>query len=416
MGILDAFKRSSSGVSINQSGDNVTITLADGTTFSNSDIRVTVDSALTVPAMWAGVNFLAGTMAGLPLNVYRKVDDSREKLKTSLQSILHDAVNDEMTSFGWRYSMFTNIFTYGRSLTYIERDSRGHVQNLFHLDPEKVKIRRESGKTTYEMTNNFNTKVYKSSEIIDIPLMLKSDMVTHVNPIVNYRDTIGMALAVTRYGSKFFAGGGVPMFALLGSFTSPAGIKNASKDVNAAIEKSLKENKNMLTLPSGHEIKQLGSDPDKNQMIETQRFLIEQFARLFSLPPVFLQDLTHGTFSNTEQQDIHLVKHIIKRWVEQVEQELNLKLLGRKDRSRYVEFNVDSLLRGDFKTRMLGYASGIQNGILKPNEVRARENMPSDEYGDKLMIQGATVPIQDQQLLYNGENVKNDVSGETDNE
>jgi HK97 family phage portal protein len=131
------------------------------------------------------------------------------------------------------------------------------------------------------------------------------------------------------------------------------------------------------------------------QLLELQRFCVEQIARIYSLPPVFLQDLSRGTFSNTEQQDLHFVKHTIKRWVEQVEAEMNLKLFGRNAR-QYVEFNVDGLLRGDFKTRMEAHATSIQNGIRTPNEVRDLENMEPMPAGDDLMIQGATVPIRTQ--------------------
>jgi HK97 family phage portal protein len=108
-----------------------------------------------------------------------------------------------------------------------------------------------------------------------------------------------------------------------------------------------------------------------------------------------LQDLTHGTFSNTEQQDLQFVKHTLKRWIEQVEQEMNLKLFPRGSK-QYVEFNVDGLLRGDFKTRMEAHATSIQNAIRTPNEVRTIENMQPQEGGENLMVQGATVPIKAQ--------------------
>jgi len=111
---------------------------------------------------------------------------------------------------------------------------------------------------------------------------------------------------------------------------------------------------------------------------------------------VFLQDLTHGTFSNTEQQDLHFVKHTVKRWAEQFEQELNLKLFGRANRDRFAELNLDGLLRGDFMTRMSGYATSIQNAIQTPNEIRRRENLPAQAHGDDLLIQGATVPLGSQ--------------------
>src|SRR5690606_10632743 len=118
----------------------------------------------------------------------------------------------------------------------------------------------------------------------------------------------------------------------------------------------------------------VGVDAQKAQMIEAQRFVIEQIARIYSLPPVLLQDLSRGTYSNTEQQDLHFVKHTIMRWVGQIEGELNLKLFGRSARTTYAEFNLAGLLRGDFMTRMQGYAQAIQNGVLMPNEARALEN------------------------------------------
>jgi HK97 family phage portal protein len=147
-----------------------------------------------------------------------------------------------------------------------------------------------------------------------------------------------------------------------------------------------------MALPAGHEMKSIGFNPEQMQLLELQRFSIEQIARIYSLPPVFLQDLTHGTFSNTEQQDLHFVKHTLKRWIEQTEQEMNLKLFPRGS-DLYVEFNVDGLLRGDFGTRMAAHATSIQNGIRTPNEVRTIENMPDRPEGDVLLIQGATVPM-----------------------
>ena len=161
------------------------------------------------------------------------------------------------------------------------------------------------------------------------------------------------------------------------------------------MKRAAKEGRQALTLPHGLEIKPIGSDPEKTQLLETQRFCVEQIARIYSLPPTFLQDLTHGTYSNTEQQDLHFAKHTLKRWVEQFEQELNLKLFGRES-DMFVEFSMDGLLRGDFKARMDGYAQGIQNGVMTPNEARRMENRPEMDAGNELMIQGATVPIKNQ--------------------
>ena len=166
-------------------------------------------------------------------------------------------------------------------------------------------------------------------------------------------------------------------------------------------EKLAKEGRQVLALPSGHELKAVGFSPSEMQLIELQRFLLEQIARIYSLPPVFLQDLSNGTFSNNEQQDLHFVKHTLRRWIEQTEQEMNLKLFGRES-SLEVRYNVDSLLRGDLKTRMEAHAAAIQNAVKTPNEVREIEGLAAKPSGDDLLIQGATIPIATQSVNFDG--------------
>jgi HK97 family phage portal protein len=168
----------------------------------------------------------------------------------------------------------------------------------------------------------------------------------------------------------------------------------AADDLEDAVRKAAREKRQALVLPAGLTVKTIGTDAEKAQLIETQRFLIEQVARIYNLPPVFLQDLSHGTFANVEQQDLHLVKHTLRHWVKQWEGELNLKLFGRLNRRQFVRVNLDGILRGDFKTRTEGYAAAIQHGVMTPDEARALEGRAPMPGGDQLYLQGAMVPIQ----------------------
>ena len=367
---------------------------------SESGVTVNIETALGVPSVWASVNFITGTLAGMPLNVYSRSSTGRKKSKGAISKILHDAPNDSQSSFEWRKYTFEQVLTGGRAFTYIERNAAGNVVNLFPLDPACVTIAKKGMEKVYRYKEAGSKEItYSAGEIIDIPFMLKSDGLSHRGPITSNKDAIGLAISATNYGSRFFQNGGVPPFVVSGPFQSAKSMNRASEDFQDAVRKSTKESRQALVLPTGLEVKPLGSDPDKSQLVELQRFCIEQIARIYSLPPVFLQDLTHGTFSNTEQQDLHFVKHTIKRWVEQFEQELNLKLFGRGNNRLYVEFEMDGLLRGDFKTRMDGYAQAVQNAIMTPNEAREMENRATMDGGDKLMIQGATVPIDRQMNL-----------------
>ena len=358
------------------------------------DKVVTRATILKTPPGWGAVNFLAGTLAGLPLELYRKGRGGRETVQGPLANMLHYAVNDNTSSFDWRFRMFSDVFTTGRGLTYIERNSTGTPINLFSLNPSKVTIKQTGLRRTYEYRDTSERlQVYDAADVIDIPFMLEQDGVGHIGPVTAGKDAFRLALAVMEYSNKFLANGGVPPFAVTGNFQTSQALKRAGDDLQTAVKKAAKEERQALMLPAGLEIKSIGTDPDKTQMIETQRWCVEQIARLYGLPPTFLQDLTHGTFSNTEQQDLHFVKHTLRRWVEQFEQEMNLKLFGRASNTRYVEMNVDGLLRGDFNSRMTGYATGITHGFMKPSEVRMLENWPDADGADQLFIQSATVPL-----------------------
>ncbi len=356
---------------------------------------VTVESALGVPAVWAAVQVIASTVAGLPLQVYRKTKTGREPTNPALQAVLNDVANEEdlISSFDMMKWWVEQALTVGRGVLFIERAPTGRVLNLWPLDPASLTISRTGGKKYYEYRDNGRTVRYQPSDVLDLPFMLKANGLEARSPILSNRDVIGLAQAVTSYGAGFFSNGGVPPFAITGGFQSGASMQRAADDVDGAVRKAAKDKRQVLVLPNGLEIKPIGVDATKGQMIETQRFIIEQIARIYSLPPILLQDLTHGTYSNTEQQDLHFVKHTMMRWAGQIEGELNVKLFGRAARTTYVEFNLDGLLRGDFMTRMQGYAQAIQNGVLMPNEARELENRPTAEGGDQLLVQGAMIPL-----------------------
>lgn len=351
---------------------------------------ITVDNALTVPAVAAAVNFLPATLASLPLHAFRVKGEASIRIKGGVQTIVNEAPNAEWTSFGWRKYFWQQVFTGGRGLSWIEREE-GQTIGVWPIDPTKAEIKFDAlGRRVYK----FGGKTYPATDVIDVPFMLKRDQLASYSPIVIGAKAIQLCLAMNDYASNFFAGGGVPPLAMSGPLPVGAdGFKRAMADVSRAIEAAKANAKPIFPMPPGYELKPVGFDPEKGQMTDARRFQIEEIARLYNLPPVFLQDLTHGTFSNTEQQDLHLVKHLVAQWAKAFEEELNLKLFGPRVSRLYVEHNLDGLMRGDFKSRIEAMATGVQSALMTPDEARALDNRPPKEHGDKLYIQGATVPL-----------------------
>lgn len=351
-----------------------------GSGMSESGVSVTPSTALQVPAIWGAVNFLSGTIASLPLHVYQRNGDDREQVKDSiLYKRLHRAPNPQWTSYAWRRYMMQRVLLGGRGLTYI--DTR--TLTLWPLETSKVRVVRENGNVRYKHDESGRT--YTPDQIIDIPFMLDEDQLSHVSPVDKLKDVIGLSIALQDYAARHFRNGGMPPAVLQGPAMSPAAAKRAGNDVKKAISDAVKTG-GIPVLPEGYEIKELGVSPRESQMEDSRRFQLEEAARVYSLPPVFLQDLTRATYSNTEQQDLHLVKHTLTQWLAQIEQEINLKLFKNRP-DMFAEFNVDGLLRGDFATRMTGYATAVQNALKTPNEIRAKENDPPMEGGDQLHLQ-----------------------------
>lgn len=361
---------------------------------------VTVDSALRVPAFAAGVNFLARTLATPTLEAYRDTDTGPVKVGGRLQTLVRDAPNPEWASYAARVFFWQNVFLHGRGLFAIIRLS-GQPYELWPMSVPAVRVTMDSlGVKSYTVTSVAGEplpgKTFSSADVIDVPFMLAPNMVSVLSPIILGEKALSLALAMQEYGGTFFAGGGVPPLALEGPIAQGKdGLKRAIDDIGRVIDQAKKSDKPIFPMPPGHKLTQVGYDPAKGQMTEARRLQNEEIARILGLPPIFIQDLTNLTYSNAEQQDLHLVKHLISQWCSALEQEMNLKLFGQMNGRRYVRHDLDSLLRGDFQTRMEGLVRSVQGGIRTPNEARLLEGLPKhdDAEADKLYMQGATLPL-----------------------
>ncbi len=358
-----------------------------------TDEVVTLATALQVPEVASAVAFLSRTLAALPLKVFSKSEDGRKARPSDpVARLLGRAANDETSAFDFRRMFWQDVFTQGRGLAFIERNKAGQPINLWPLEINKVTVERRAGRTLYHYLDGTRKVTYAATEILDLCFMPGADRLGAHSPIYSNANTIGLAMAVTRYGARFFKNGGIPPFTITGPIKTAGGVARAADDLAAAVAALAEKGGNALTVPEGHTLNALGIDPEKMQMVEVQRLLTVKIAMIYGLPPVFLQDLTNGTFSNTEQQDLQLVKHLVAPWAAAFEAEANLKLWGRRGGQIYAEHVLDGLMRGDLGTRAAATAKRINTGQLTINEAREIENRAPLSGGDVALVQGAMVP------------------------
>jgi HK97 family phage portal protein len=137
--------------------------------------------------------------------------------------------------------------------------------------------------------------------------------------------------------------------------------------------------------------------PEQAQFLETRKFQIDEIARIFRIPPHMVGDLEKSSFSNIEQQSLEFVKYTLDPWVCRWEQAMIRALLSPEEKRHYfIKFNVDGLLRGDYESRMRGYATARQNGWMSANDIRELENLDriaEEDGGDLYLVNGNMLPL-----------------------
>ena len=364
-------------------------------------------TAMQTTAVYACVRILAETLAALPLQLYRYTPGGKERVYDHpLYHLLHDEPNPEMTSFIFRETLMSHLLIWGNAYAQIIRDRLGRVQGLYPLRPDKMTVCRDDrGKIFYLYTKtgdeNPNIKPYgqvalQKEEVLHIP-GLGFDGLVGYSPIAMARNAVGMTMACEEYGASFFANGASPS----GVLEHPGVLKDPAKvrDSWNAVYRGTGNAHKVAVLEEGMKYQQIGIPPEEAQFLETRKFQINEIARLYRIPPHMVGDLDKSSFSNIEQQSLEFVKYTLDPWVIRWEQSLQRSLLLPGEKGKYfIKLNVDGLLRGDYQSRMNGYAVGRQNGWFSANDIREMENMnpiPDEQGGNLYLINGAMTKLED---------------------
>lgn len=372
---------------------------------STSGKSVTERSSMQMTAVYACVRILSEAIAGLPLHLYRYKEGGGKELAvdTNLYRLLHDEPNPEMTSFVFRETLMTHLLLWGNAYAQIIRNGKGEVIALYPLMPNKMSVDRdEKGQLyyTYSRANEEaatmtgNTVILKPSDVLHIP-GLGFDGLVGYSPIAMAKNAIGMAIACEEFGAKFFANGAAPS----GVLEHPGTIKDPAKvrdSWNSTFGGSANSGK-VAVLEEGMKYTPISISPEQAQFLETRKFQINEIARIFRVPPHMVGDLEKSSFSNIEQQSLEFVKYTLEPWVVRWEQALSRALLSITEKPTYFfKFNLEGLLRGDYQSRMNGYATARQNGWMSANDIRELENLdriPAEEGGDLYLINGNMLPL-----------------------
>lgn len=367
---------------------------------SYSGEAVSPTTAMQLTAVYGCVKIIAETVAQLPLHTYKLTADGNKEraLQHPIYFKLHDEPNPYMTSFVFRETIMSHLLLWGNSYSQIIRNGKGEIIALYPLMPQRMDIVRSSnGKILYVYTqsnddletNKPKTVILSREEILHIP-GLSFDGLVGYSPISMLRNPIGAAIAADKSSGKFYSNAAMPsgVIEYPGSINDPKAFR---EKWNEAFSGAINSGKTPV-LEEGMKYHQISINPSDAQFLETRKFNINEIARIFRVPPHMLADLEKSSFSNIEQQSLEFVKYTIEPWIVRIEQALKKDLLLSKEKENlFFSFNLEGLLRGDYQSRMNGYAIARQNGWMSSNDIRELENMnkiSAEEGGDLYLVNG----------------------------
>jgi HK97 family phage portal protein len=296
---------------------------------------------------------------------------------------------------GWRQ-------TYGNAYARIvPNGEQGFPAALEPMHPDEVRpFRGPNNGIFYRWTpSSGREQILTQGEV----LHLKDRPARRGNPlegeskVVRHKEAIGRVLATGEYLSRFFSGNAVPKFAIV----LPQGQTLDDVQKQKLIEQFMRRHSGVenawrpAVFDAGMEPKALGVSNDDAQVVQAYEQAVAQIARVWGIPLHLIGETSKVTSwgSGIEHQSIGFVVYYMRPKFVVWEQALNRALMSQETRRRFFfEFNIDGLLRGDFKSRMDGFALMIQWGLATPNEIRRLMNLPPLAGGDERLTPLNMVP------------------------
>jgi HK97 family phage portal protein len=368
--------------------------------FTNSGLMINDETVFQVSAFWDCVKILSEDVATLPLVLYKRLEKGKTKAENhNLFKIINYKPNEEMLIINFLEMLMTNVLLWGNAYVQKIYNKKGEIIEIYPLYSRYMEIKRDKNNNLYFRYNEpGNEKDFDKEQIINIT-GLTMDGITGLSILKYARESLGLTMATEKFGASFFGSGSKPG----GVLELPENGRCKDKDQVRAEWNKLYQgigNANRIAiLEGGMKYKPVGIPPEDAQFLQTRQFQIPEVCRWFRMPPHKIADLSNATFSNIEHQGIEYVSNTLRPWLVRFEKSFEAGLLNQKEIKKYfIQFSVDALLRGDFNTRMQGYATARQNGWINADEIREKEDMnpmPEGEGGEKYLVNGNMIPINE---------------------
>lgn len=365
---------------------------------SYSGKSVNMDNAMELIPLYSGIQLISGTIATLPIRVYQDTADGGRIVapKHRAQRLL-DRPTSTMAGDEWRQIAAVHLLTWGNFYALKERGPDGYVNALWPVDPSQVKVARSKGKRLEYWVDG---KYFDESSILHIRGM-GNDGVLGYSPILQARNTLGMAASLEEFTSKFFANGARPGVILRHpSRLSPEAAERLRAQWHTAHSGS-KNAFSTVVVEEGIEVSTLTMPISDSELVALSKLTDVRTAQLLRIPPSLLMTETGGSLTySTQESETRAFYGSLRPWLVRIEQALlrdpdifSDNGLGSQFTPR---FDVTEMLRGDNKTTAEIDVMLLGAGIITVDE--ARQNLGLNPMADSIIpdapaVQSDATPV-----------------------
>ena len=356
---------------------------------TQSAAYVDYNTSLTVNAVWACVSLISDTVSALPVDTYIRRDGIAYPYRPKPAWVSKPDVAIPSVAF-WQQTMIS-LLVDGNAFVRLFRDSKGEIINMVVLNPLNVQVSRNAlGQKFYTSTVEGN-KVLSGDEMLHISgSILMPGEFRGKSPIDTLRENIGLAISLESFAARFFGQGTTQngVIEYPGALTAEQA-ENLSKSFDRQHKGFRKAHKTGI-LSGGATFKPTMVANDQAQMLDSRRLAVEDVARAYRVPTDMI-GLNNGgqSYNSVEAKNIAFLTHTLRPWLAKLEDAFSTLLPD----TAFLAFSTDDLLRGDYATRIEGYAKLLQNGVMSANEVRRKENMRPVDGGDIVRVPLTNVNI-----------------------
>jgi HK97 family phage portal protein len=380
------------GVGNPDSGDQMPGPLTIGTESGKS---VNDQRAMKISTVFACTRIITQTISCLPLLVYSRDGDSRQRDNDHyLNRLLRQSPNAAMTALAFRQALTAQRVLWGNGYALIQRSTAGEPIALLPVLPEYMEIKRSGDEVEYHYRNNQGVRVLAQDSVLHVK-GFGTDGVMGFSTLAHAREVMGVSASADQFAAKAFGSNGRPTGVLMMDQTlNPEQRTNAKK----LYEGLSVDDSKLWLLEAGTKYQALSLPPDDLQMLESRAFQISEIARFFGVPSHLINDTAKSTSwgSGIEQLTLGFLQYTIEPYLKEWESAIHDRLLTTTAaRTTFVEHNVEGLLRADSAGRAAYLSTMVQNGLMTRNEGRAKDNLPPMVGGDDLTVQLNLTPVDE---------------------